>query len=102
MTQTGQTIADQIGTIAFAMLGARNIVSAGKELHFAIKKTARGINRVVVRLDADGTYTVKFWNVSRSNETYEREFKKILKISMVSADTMRRVIENGTGVYLSA
>lgn len=100
-SKIGQTIADQIGGRAFMMLGAKDLVATENGLRFAIGKNERGVNRVVVELDADDTYTVKFWNVSTSRKTYETKIKEISEVSMVYVDSLRRVIESGTGMYTS-
>ena len=100
-SKIGQTIADQIGGRAFVMLGAKDLITTENGLQFAIGKNGRGINRVVVELDADDTYTVKFWNVSISRKTYDVKIKAISECSSVYADSLHRVIENATGLYTS-
>jgi hypothetical protein len=94
-TRVGQTIADQIGARAFLMMGARDVLASARGLQFKVGRNAKRVAAVQVNLDDDDTYTVTFW-AGRG-----LDWRAIGEVSMVHADSLRRVLEDGTGLYLS-
>lgn len=90
------TIREQIGNRALAMIGARDLVGDATSLRFRVGRNARGVTHLTVRLDPCDTYTVtaikvgRNWNVTTIGE-----------VADVYADSLRRVIESLTGMYTS-
>ena len=89
-----QTIADQIGRVAFVMMGAKNLLGSEDHLQFQIRGSKK-VNRIVVKLEPSDTYTVKFYTGSAL------KIRQVAEVSDVYADSLRRVIESETGLYLS-
>ena len=95
-----QTIADQIGSRAFFMLGAakKPLVAIENGLQFGVGRNAKSVTHVRIVLTPDDLYTVEFSNVSMRRA----EMVKILEtVEGVYADQLRAVIETGTGLYTS-
>ncbi len=90
-----QTIADQIGRRAFVMIGAKNILDCNGRLSFQIMKNRMSVTHVIVRLDADDTYSIEFgW--------YRGTQRKVRSTAEgIYADQLRAAIESGTGLVLS-
>jgi hypothetical protein len=80
------------------MMGARELLADDRTLIFRIGKNANGVNRISVTLDWDDTYTVKFLRQSGAPMFTVRT---VSEVSMVHAEDLRRVLESGTGLYLS-
>lgn len=93
-----QTIANQIGNRAFVMMGARELLADDRTLYFRVGKNAKGVNKVSVTLDWTDTYTVTFFRQSGAPMFAVRT---VSEVSMVYAEDLRRVLESGTGLYLS-
>ena len=94
--QIANTILAQLGGNRFiAMTGAKNFVGTENALHFHIP--GRKINSVVVRLDANDTYTVMF--NKRTNMGVN--IKSVSSATMVYADKLREVFTEHTGLYTS-
>ncbi len=55
-------------------------------------------NRVIVRIDADDTYTVELWRVSKSAAV---DSVKTVDVSSVYADSLRTVVELHSGLRLT-
>ena len=45
------------------MIGGKRFIAVDRGLMFSIGRNANGINRIIVRLDADDTYTVESWRI---------------------------------------
>jgi hypothetical protein len=93
--EVGRTIAEQIGTRAFMMMGAKNLMASDTSLQFKVGRNAKGVTNIVIRLDPSDTYTVRFARVRGSKIT------DLAVISDVYADSLHVVIEEHTGLYLS-
>lgn len=91
----GQTIAQQIGNRAFTMIGARGLVALEDGLQFSVGRNAKKVTKLVVKLDADDTYTVTAWNIRGVN------CRELASHSFVYADQLHTVIESLTGMYTS-
>jgi hypothetical protein len=66
-TTIAQTILEQLGGNKFVtMTGATNLVASANSLTFTVPNTARRTNKVVVKLDADDTYTMEFWYITKN------------------------------------
>lgn len=62
-----QTILSQLGGNKFlAMTGAKNLIDGGAYLQFDLPRGAKNkANKVRINLDADDTYTVKFFRFAK-------------------------------------
>ena len=96
--QVANTIADQIGARAFAMMGATNKLADASSLTFKVGRNARKVTHVTVTLDPTDTYTVEFVKCGRAPR-YTRTV--LATVSNVYEDGLRAVIETNTGLYLS-
>lgn len=105
------TIAAQIGPQAFTMMGASQLLALGNGLQFKVGKNAAKITKVRVELDgATDTYTVRFFTGSVEKVRFDKRtgefktsggFREVSIVSEVFCDTLRKVLETGTGMYLS-
>lgn len=89
--QVAETIRQQIGNGALAMLGASMLVGDVDSLMFAIKGCRKG-NKLRIVLAADDTYTVELWKIRGVT------FAKVTELSNVYADALHQVIESMTGL----
>lgn len=89
------TIAAQIGKRAFFMMGARDLLGSANALAFKIGRNAKSVSHVTITLQPDDTYTVVFHRVRGAS------VKVVSEQDDVYADCLHRVIESGTGLYLS-
>lgn len=69
-----------------AMTGAKDFVQSSNSVRFKI-----GRNIIVIRLEPSDTHTVEFWQGTRLRKSYDD----------VYADSLKRLIEKETGMYLS-
>jgi hypothetical protein len=88
-------IADQIGTAAFRMMGAKDLVADDKSLLFAIKG-CRKYNKIRVTLQGNDLYLVEFIKIGR---------KPLYTVSVetrldVYAEDLKPLIERETGLAL--
>ena len=92
-----QTILAQLGGNKFiVMTGAKNLVGAtGHILSFKIGRNAAKVSHVRISLEANDTYTMKFFNVRKTT------VKEISVREMVYADQLCSVFESVTGMYTS-
>lgn len=109
MTSPANITASQIGRVAFAMMGAKNIVAAGDVLSFDIGSNARKISHVSITLDPSDTYTVRVFKGAREStkldmktgEFVTRGGRKLAgEFSDVYSDALHSTIESATGLYL--
>jgi hypothetical protein len=89
------TIREQLGRRAFAMMGAKNLFAKGPGLQFDVGTNAKKISRIIITLDPSDTYTVKAYKGRGINT------KLVSTTSDVYADSLHTVIESLTGLYLS-
>lgn len=94
-TNVAQTIADQIGNPAFAMLGARDILGDESALQFAIQGSPKKVSKIRITLDPSDTYTVAFYRGRGLN------IREVASVSFVHADSLRATITAHTGLYTS-
>ena len=88
------TIAEQIGSRAFFMMGTRQKWGDADSLRFDIRGSQRG-NRICVTLDASDTYTVQLLRVRGLHAGVVAENEGVYN------DGLRQVIEGMTGLALS-
>lgn len=91
----GQTIYNQIGQRAFAMMGAKTVVTMPNGLHWKVGKNSKKVTHVMVTLDPSDTYTVGFYRQSRG------DLKQLKNVEGVYVDMLHETIQNNTGLYLS-
>jgi hypothetical protein len=91
-----QTILAQMGGNKFlAMTGAKYLVALDNALQFTLPN--RKINSVVIRLDADDTYTMLF----NKKTNMGIDIKLIASAVGVYADQLQSVFTEKTGLYTS-
>lgn len=98
--RVGLTILEQMGGAGrlAMMVGAKNFTTFLAGVQFNIGRGAKdGINKVVVRLDPDDTYTVTFRKPSRTDPMG----KVVAEFSGVYADGLMDLFERTTGFYLT-
>jgi hypothetical protein len=96
-----RTIAEQIGNRAFFMMGAKDLMGDETSLTFRIGRNSRSVSHIKITLDCDDTYTVEFLRVRTSHKTYQTTRTIVSSEPMVYAEDLHRIIESGTGLYLS-
>jgi len=82
------------------MTGAKNFVYGGTDndeayIQFRIGRNAKRINLVKITLNADDTYAMEFMWATVNAITVKAEF------SGVYNDTLKKIFESTTGLYLS-
>lgn len=92
------TIRDQIGNRGLVMMGSRNLLGSASGLQFKIGRNALKVTHVRITLESSDTYTVEFIRVGRAPRFTITE---ISRQELVFVDSLRAVLETGTGMYLS-
>jgi len=93
--EVANTIRAQLGNGAFVMMGAKNLVGSENSLRWKVGRNAKRVSLVEVELAPDDTYTVRFYRVRGF------DCNLLSEVEMVYADSLKRVIESNTGLYLS-
>lgn len=103
--EIASTIACQIGSRAFMMMGTRHGSKVAQEdgsLQFDIRGAKRGINRIIVRLTLADLYDVEFWRIPAMRGMLAgRSPVKVAVVSGIYNDQLHGAIEEETGLYLS-
>lgn len=96
MNQIAATILEQFGGfMALRMIGGVCHYT-DSSITVPFKAKAKNLtNRLVIKLDADDTYTMEFWNC-RGIKADKKE-----AYSMVYCDQLKEIFERRTGLYLS-
>ena len=96
MNQITKTICDQIGSSAFYMMGAKNLMSSDDgSLSFKIRGSKKA-NYIKVKLDqAKDLYEITFIKIAGIDIKSEKT------IDNVYTEMMKGLIESETGLYLS-
>ena len=93
------TILNQLGGRRFIMMtGAKDFIVTKEELSFKIGRNCHSINRVLIALDPNDTYTVKFCRDRLSKKTWEFSRKVVNEISDVYCDMLQPVFTQYTGM----
>lgn len=92
---TAQIISNQIGSRAFFMIGAKNLLDFGNALQFDVGRGPKSVTKARIELADDDTYTCTFYRGRGVN------IREASKVEMVYADSLRQVIESNTGLYTS-
>jgi hypothetical protein len=90
--QVAQTILSQLGGNKFlAMTGAKHLTGSENALSFHIGRNSKSVAGVRIQLDADDTYSLKFFG--RGFMTIKAE------LSGVYADMLQEIFTRQTGLY---
>lgn len=89
-----QTIANQIGSRAFIMMGTKHKLGGENFLSFDIHGSKK-FSKVQVTLEPCDTYLVEFFKFR------QWEISNYYKINDIYAENLRECIEHNTGLYLS-
>jgi len=98
------TIANQLGKVCLAMLGAHAFTDLGDGLQFRIKGCEK-VNLIQIILDPCDTYTVKLCKVQAQKKTNlgvsytEMAWETVSFHSDVYCDMLCDIIEQETGLY---
>jgi hypothetical protein len=92
--EVAKTILDQLGRRALLMLGAHTVVTSSDGVMFAVRGS-RAVSKVIVKLDASDTYTVRFYKGRGINLVQVSEFEGVY------ADSLHGLIESATGLRTS-
>ena len=93
--EVAKVIVEQLGPMAFMMMGATNKLAGERDLSFKVGKNAKGVTHVKIELDPSDTYNVTFFKVRGL------KIDKVDEVTMVFVDGLKKTIEKGTGLYLS-
>lgn len=99
-----QTIAQQLGTACFALLGAHTLIDLQDGLQFRIRGCDK-VNLIQIILDPCDTYTVKFCKVQAQKKTNlgvsytEMTWKTVSVHKGIYCDMLHDLIEQETGLY---
>lgn len=91
------TIALQIGSRAFFLMGTRHKLGDEDSLTFDIRGS-RTVNKIRVRLNFLDLYDLTFWKVTRRNGEFK--VKVVEEVGDIYFDGLRQVIERVTGLCL--
>jgi hypothetical protein len=98
MSDVGHTIFQQMGGAGRlrAMIGAKDFGVGENVAQFKWAAKARnGANSIRIVLDPSDTYTMEFYKIRAGNAKLVKSF------SDVYADSLKRIFESETGLYLS-
>ena len=106
MNRVALTIYEQLGGDRFvAMTGAKGFVADENTLRISIGRNASKANRVWITLDADDTYTMRFFRYTaprydgKTGAFKEEKITEVAKISNVYCDQLQSVFTGVTGLY---
>lgn len=101
-------ILEQLGGHRFVvMTGSKNFLSDGNKLRMTLAKNMSKANRLEITLDADDTYTMRFYKFTAgrfSKKTWTFTDDKITEIksfSGVYCDMLQDIFTQVTGMYTS-
>ena len=101
-----ETILEQLGGNKFVvMTGAKNFISDGNTLRMTLPKNMSKANRLYITLDADDTYTMRFFKFTagrlnkKTFEFTEDKVKEIRTVNGVYCDMLQDIFTETTGMY---
>ena len=104
--RVADTILEQLGGGRFAaMTGSRNFVSDGNTLRMSLAKNASKANKLYITLEADDTYTMRFFRYtapkfnSRTISFTDEKITEIKSYSGVYFDMLQDLFTEVTGLY---
>jgi hypothetical protein len=87
-----QNILQQLGGNRFlAMTGARGLVNHGDALSMQLPRNHSGANRLTIKLDANDTYSVRFWKL-RNYQAVD-----VVEHDGIYCDMLQRIFTQVTG-----
>lgn len=99
-------ILDQLGGNKFVvMTGSKNFVSDGNTMRMTLAKNASKANRLWITLEADDTYTMRFFKYTAprlNTKTYTFTDEKITEVKTtkgVYCDMLQDIFTSTTGLY---
>lgn len=98
------TIVEQLGGNKFlAMTGAKNLVRCDekKYLQMDLTRNMGGVNRLQITLNANDTYTMKFYRHSYSRKNFQWTVSNEKEYAGVYCDMLRDIFTKVTGQYTS-
>lgn len=93
MNQVAKIIVEQIGNVAFSMMGAKNLVGDDRSLMFSIRGCPT-INKIRITLEPSDTYKIEFFKFRNP------DCKLVAELDGVYFDMLHSVIESKTGLFL--
>lgn len=93
--EVAETIKDQLGIVARAMMGAKDMVGGEDFLQFRIGRNPKRISKIRITLTPADVYTVGFYRTRKS------ELVLIPESHDVYCDMLHAIIEKETGLDLS-
>lgn len=93
------TILDQLGGARrlCGFTSAKDFLDLGNGVQFRIGQNAKRVNRVVVELAADDTYTVRFLRITKRG----LDVKVLAEFAGIYCDMLVELFERETGLFLS-
>jgi hypothetical protein len=88
-SQFGRGFGAMVGANSLAMLNTSEYPNGGLQFRFKVCRTA---NTCQVILDADDTYTIRFWKIGKG-------CKKVYEMSGVYCDMLQDIFTSVTGLY---
>lgn len=99
-------ILNQLGGNKFiVMTGSKNFVADGNTLRMQLAKNASKANRLYITLDADDTYTMRFFKYtaprfnSKTCSFTEAKVTEVKTVNGVYCDMLQDIFTNVTGLY---
>ncbi len=95
------TIANQIGSRALYMIGAKNLAGSGTALTFKVMRNGAKVTHVKVTLDAQDTYSVDFLKCSTRSKNPDNWVKTVADFSGIYCDNLTDLIGSTLGLATS-
>lgn len=103
-------ILDQMGGNRFiCMTGSKDFISDGNTLRMTLTRNQSKANRLYITLDADDTYTMRFFRYTSSRmrvdhkkgeiKIYDPKITEIKTIKGVYCDMLQEIFTDVTGLY---
>lgn len=104
--RTADIILNQLGGGRFAaMTGSKNFIADGNTLRMSLARNASKANRLYITLDADDTYTMRFFRYtaprfnSKTVSFTEEKVTEVREIKGVYCDMLQGLFTEVTGLY---
>lgn len=104
--EIANTILQQLGGHKFiVMTGSKHFVADGNTLKMCLARNSSGANRLHIILDADDTYTMRFFHYTAprfNHKTFtfsEEKIKEIKTIEGIYCDMLQDIFTETTGLY---
>ena len=106
MSNVANIIAEQIGSRAFVMMGAKNLMGGESHLQFKIGANSKKVTHITVTLTDADLYTVRFDKVTKigfnaKTGAVTGGVKTLAEVERVEVSQLREIITANTGLYLS-